>query len=139
MMPSSLEQSCERGERLLVGGGEKFHAPDVVEPGVLRPDAGIIEAGRDRMRLVDLAVAVHQQIGAVAVQHAGAAARDRGRMQPAIETVARGFDAVDFDLRVVEERMEQAHRIGAAADAGDQRIRQPAFRLSASARASRCR
>ena len=40
------------------------------------------------MRLVDLAVVVHQQIGAVAVQHAGPAAGDRGRMQAALR--ARG-------------------------------------------------
>ena len=33
------------------------------------------------MRFLDLAVVVHQQIGAVAVQHAGRAARDRSRVQ----------------------------------------------------------
>ena len=42
-------------------------------------------------------------------------------------SVAGGLDAVDFDALVVEEGVEQAHGIGAAADAGDERIRQPAF------------
>ena len=44
-----------------------------------------------------------------------------------VQSVAGGFDAVDFDGAFVEERMKQAHGIRAAADAGDQRIRQPAF------------
>ena len=48
-------------------------------------------------------------------------------MLAARKAVAGRFDAVDFDRAIVEERMEQAHGIGAAADAGDQRIRQAAF------------
>ena len=91
------------------------------------------------MRLVDLAVLVHQEIGAVAVQHARPAAGDRGGVHAGVEAVAGRLDAEDLDLPLVEERMEQAHRVRAAADAGDERIRQPAFGLPASARASRGR
>ena len=47
---------------------------------MLRSDAGIIEPGGNRMLFLDLAVVVHQQIGAIAVQHAGPAAGDRGRV-----------------------------------------------------------
>src|SRR5262249_31419647 len=67
-------------QRLLVGRREIFHATDVVEPSVFWPDAGIVEAGRNRVRLLDLSVAVHEQVGAVAVQHARLAAGERGRM-----------------------------------------------------------
>ena len=42
---------------------------------------------------------------------------------------ARRLDAVDFDGRIVEKGMEQADGVGAAADAGEQRIRQPALGL----------
>ena len=80
------------------------------------------------MRVLDLAVIVHQQIGAVAVQHARPAARDRGRVQLR-QPVAGGFDPEYFDTGIVEKRMKQSDGIGAAADAGDQRIRQPAFGL----------
>ena len=118
----------ERGERFLVGRGEEFHPAEIGEPGMLRADAGIIEAGRDRMRLLDLAVAVHQEIGAIAVQHAGPPAGDRRRVL-FLQAMTGRLDAVDFDAAVVEERMEQAHGVRAAADAGDQRIRQPAFGL----------
>ncbi len=84
------------------------------------------------MRVLDLAVLVHQQIGAVAVQHAGAAAGNRGGVQLR-QAVARGFDAEDLDRGIVEERMEQAHRVGAAADAGDQRDPAAGLRPPASA------
>ena len=91
-------QQLERRERLVVGRREIGDAAGLVQPGMLRPDAGIIEAGRDRMRVLDLAVVVHQQIGAVAVQHAGPAAGDRGRVQLR-QAVAGRFDAEDFDAR----------------------------------------
>src|SRR3990170_3933975 len=122
-----LAAKLERSHRLVVGGREEFHPAHVVEPSMLWPDAGIIEPGGDRMRFLDLAVVVHQQIGAIAVQHPGPAAGNRGRVLATVETEAGRFHAVDFDPALVEERMEQAHGIGAAANAGDQRIRQPVF------------
>ncbi len=45
------------------------------------------------------------------------------------QSVAAGFDAVNLHLPVVEEIVEQAHRVRAAADAGDQRVGQPSFAL----------
>ena len=97
---------------------------------MLGTDAGIVETRRNRMTLDDLAVIVHQQVGAVAVQHAGAAAGDGSRvlgLGPQAEP--RRLDTVDLDLLVVEERMEQAHGVGAAADGRHQRIRQTALAL----------
>ena len=78
------------------------------------------------MRILDLAVLVHQQIGAIAVQHAGPAAGDRGRVQLR-QPVARRLDAENLDTGIIEERMKQSQRIGAAADTGDQRVRGAAF------------
>ena len=123
-----LGQELEGGERLLVGGRQVGDAADIVQPGMLRADAGIVEAGRDRMRLGDLPVVVLKQVGAVAVQDARPAAGERGRMQAGREAVAGRLDAVDLDVAVVEEGVEQADGVGAAADGGDQRIRQAALR-----------
>ncbi len=89
------------------------------------------------MRFVDLAVFVHQQISAIAVQHAGPAAGDGSGVHAGIEAVAGRLDAENFDPDVVEERMEQAHGVGAATDAGDQRIRQPASASCICSRVSR--
>ena len=89
-----LGAELEGVERLLVGGRHIFDAADVVQPGMLRADAGIVEAGRDRVGLGDLAVAVLQQIGAVAVQDAGAPAVHRGGVAVLdVEAVPAGLDA----------------------------------------------
>ena len=45
-------------------------------------------------------------------------------MLAGLDAVARRLDADHAHLGLVEERMEQADRVGAAADAGDQRVRQ---------------
>ena len=90
---------------------------------MLRADARVVEAGRDRVGLDGLAVLVLEHEGAGAVQHA-ALAGDDGRGVPAgLDAVAAGLEAVDRDVLVVEERGEQADRVGAAADAGRDRVR----------------
>ncbi|ENN84331.1 hypothetical protein RHSP_21270 [Rhizobium freirei PRF 81] len=106
-----------------------FGAADIVQPGVFRADAGIVEASRDRMTFFDLAVAVLQQIGAVAVQHAGRTGGDGCAMLIALQTLAAGFDADDLDAFVIEEGMEDADGVRAAADGRDDEIRQAAFGL----------
>src|SRR3546814_5975583 len=51
------------------------HAADLVQPGMLGADAGVVEAGRDAVRLGDLAVLVLEQIGLVAMEDTGATPR----------------------------------------------------------------
>jgi hypothetical protein len=51
-----------------------------------------------------------------------------------VDAVAGRLDAVELDVGVVEERVEHADRVGAAADAGDDRIGQ-ASRLGEQLRA----
>src|SRR6516225_5796587 len=97
---------------------------------MLWPDARIVEPCGYRMRFLDLSVAVHQQIGTIAVQNAGSATGDRCRVLAAVETASGSFHAVDFDAALVEEGMEQAHGIRTAADAG-----QPPCRCNRTCRA----
>src|SRR5215472_17636392 len=47
-------------ERLAVSDRDVLDTPDVVQPGVLRAYAGIIETGGDRVRVADLPVVVLQ-------------------------------------------------------------------------------
>ena len=79
------------------------------------------------MRLDHLAVRVLEQVGARAVQDAGPAGGHRGGMLPGLDPLARRLDADHPHLGIVEERVEQAHGVRAAADAGDQRVRQAAL------------
>ena len=67
------------------------------------------------------------------MQHARPAGVMRRRVLAGRDAVAAGLDADDPHVAVVEEGVEQADGVGAAADAGDQRVGQAAFRLAASA------
>src|SRR3546814_6712927 len=72
---------------------------------MLGPDAGIVEAGGDRVGVDDLAVVVLQQVGAVAVQHARAAARERCGVLAAGDAVTGRLDAEDAHGLVVADGM----------------------------------
>src|SRR5258708_4109254 len=104
-----LAQKLEGGERLVVGRRYVLHPALLLQPRVLGTDAGIVEAGRDRVRLGDLAFLVLQQISAVAMQHAWSAAGERSGMLAGLDTLAARLDADDAHGLVVEEGMEQAH------------------------------
>src|SRR5205085_4013832 len=94
----------------------------VLEPGMLRADAGIVEAGRHGVGLGDLSVRVLEQISAVAVQDTGTPGAQRCRVPAARESLARGFDADQPDARLADVRMEDSHGVRATADAGDHRV-----------------
>jgi hypothetical protein len=87
-------------ERLGVGDPPTYSArPVSFSQACSGPTPGIVEAGRDRVRLDDLAVLVLQQVGAVAVQHAGAAGGQRGRVAAGVEAVAGRLDADQLHAR----------------------------------------
>ncbi|KAG1391315.1 hypothetical protein G6F59_014930 [Rhizopus arrhizus] len=116
----------ERLQGLFIGDAEVARAAGIGQERMLRADARIVQAGRDRMGFDDLAVVVAQHVGAVAMQHARATGGDRRRMAPGADAITCRFGADDLDLSVVEEGMEQADGIAAAADAGGDRIGQAA-------------
>ena len=76
-MPSVSAEAVEGGERFVVGAGDVLGAAGVAQKRVLRADAGVVEAGGDRVRVEDLAVVVGEQRRARAVQDARAAGAER--------------------------------------------------------------
>ena len=60
------------------------------------------------------------------MQHADRAAADGGGVPAGLDAVAAGLQADQPHLRVVQEGVEDAHRVGPAADAGGDRVGQPA-------------
>ncbi len=112
------------GDGIVVGDGGIFGAALVGEPGVLGADRGIVEARGNRMRGGDLSVFVLQDVGVRALQNAGARAGETLRGAEArgvfaeFFAAAAGFDADHFYVGVSQERVEEADRVGAAADAG---------------------
>ena len=113
-------------QRLVVGDGDVFGAARVLEVGVFGADAGVVQARRDAVGRPDLPVLVLQDVRRRAVQDALAARRQRRRVVLGVDAAPGGLDADQPHARVVDERVEDAHRVGAAADAGDDDIGQAA-------------
>jgi hypothetical protein len=124
-------QALERGQRVGVGARHVAGAPAVLPVGVLGADARIVEAGRDRVRLGDLAdlraLAVREHVRLRAVQDADAAGAERGGVARGLDAVARRLDTDEVHALVGDERREQPGGVGATADARDQRVGQPAL------------
>src|SRR5690606_34713347 len=93
------------------------------------PDARVIQPGRDRVRRRDLASLVLEEVAHRAVQDAGPSGGERRGVAPRLEPRARGLDADQLDTRLVDEGVEDAHRVRAATDAGDDGGREPPLAL----------
>src|SRR5712692_6606100 len=112
----------ERGDRVLVPDRDVVHALEITQEGVLGTYPGIVEPGRDRVRVEDLAVAVLQEVRVRAMKHARAPGHQRGRVLPAPDPRAGGLDPDQGNVLVVEERREHADGVGAASDARDHNV-----------------
>ena len=87
-------EPLERGERLVVGARRgSVAAPGLLPVRVLGPDARIVEAGADRVRVRDLAVRRRQHVALAAVQHADAAGAERRGVAAGRDALARRLDA----------------------------------------------
>ncbi len=73
-----LTQEGEALEGLLVGHGDVLGAAGLLVEGVLRADAGVVEAGGDGVRLPHLASVVLEEVGVGAVEDAGPAVDEGG-------------------------------------------------------------
>ena len=125
-MPSVRVSSPHAVDRLVVRGAQDLQPPGVEESGELRPDARVVEPRRDRVRLDDLAVLVLEQVRARAVQDARRAARERRGVTAAPAPPPRPPHRPGA-CRLADEAGEQADGVGAAADAGDGDVGQPAL------------
>ena len=124
-----MSKLLECGERLGIGRVSVFDAADILEISVFRSDSGIIETGRDRMGQLDLTVGIGEQPGLCALQDTELAALESCGMTLGHDAITAGFDTDHADIFIAEKRMEHADRIGSAANAGDEQIRQAAFAL----------
>src|SRR4029453_18164715 len=115
--PSEIPECLQRS---LVRRTGVFGPAAVAQRRMLGPDARIVEPGRDRMCVDDLTVAVCENGRARTVEN-GCVPRSKRRG-------SGGLDA-DQPHVVSEEAGEDADRVRAAADAGDDDLRQAALRL----------
>src|SRR5207248_5866253 len=100
-------------------------APAVAQPGVLGADAGVVEAGGDRVRVADLPGLVLKEIALATVQHAHLPRRERGGMRAGLEPAPRRLDADQLDAPVAAEGVKEPQGVAPAAHARDARVGQP--------------
>lgn len=120
---------AEGGEGFVVGGVDVFGAANVLEVGVLRADGGVVESGADGVGEFDLAVVIGEEPGFGALEDAEFSALEAGGVFFGFDAFASGFDADHAEVGVIDEGVEEAHGIGAAADAGDEKLGEAAFFL----------
>src|SRR6056297_1282444 len=85
-------------QRFVVGDADVLRTLHVLQPGMLGTNAGIVETGRYRVGMTDLAGFVVEQIGPAAVQYADLPrAQARGVVQSG-QAAAGGLDAVHCDV-----------------------------------------
>ncbi len=126
MMPSVRAHPLERIQRFVIGDGDILGPPDVFEVGMFRADAGIVQARRNAVRRQHLPVIVLKHIRRRPVQDAFAARRQRRRVFARVDAPPRRLHADQPHALVMDKRVENAHRIGPAADTGDNGIGQAA-------------
>ena len=114
-----MGEFLERGQGLGIGGISVFDAAEFLQLRVFGADSGIVEAGGYRVGEFDLAVVIGEQPGFGALQDAETATLEAGGVALRDDAVAAGFHADHADVRVIEERMKQADRVGTATDTGD--------------------
>ena len=119
-------ESIEGGQGVFVEAVGVRDAARVFPIAVLGADARVVEAGGHRVDVARLAIVILHHVAEAAVQHAGLAVAERGGVVAGFRAAAAGFDADESDFFVLDERIEHAGRIAAAADAGDHRIGQAA-------------
>ena len=96
---------------------------------MLRADSGVVKPGGDAVRELNLAILVLQEERASALQYAEFAALESSGVFAVYDTLATRLDTAHRHRLVVEKRVKQADRVRAAADAGDEVIRQSFFLL----------
>src|SRR5262245_3135807 len=118
-------EQAERVEGFLVGDRGVLRPAGVLEPRMLGSHSRVVKARRDRVRRPHLPVLVLDHVGQATVQHPGDTRREWRPVTAAPEAGPGRLDADQPDLRVTEERMEEAQRVRPTADTRHQDVRQP--------------
>ena len=117
-------QILKGADGFLIRDGDIFGPAGIMEPGVLRAHAGIIQAGGDGIHRGDLAVFILAEIALHAVEDTRAAGSHGGGGFRGIHPPAGGLAADKPDGGITDKVIEAADSVAAAAYTGDDRVRQ---------------
>ena len=122
-------QIFESIDCLFIGYGNILGSADIVEIGVLRADAGIVEACGDRINGCDLAELILAEIRLHAVEDSELARIDRSSRLKGIDPPAGSLAADEVYLFVFNIVIERSDGIRTAAAACENIIRKASFLL----------
>jgi hypothetical protein len=91
---------------------------------MLGSDARIVQAGADRVRFLDLAALVTQDVALRAMENSDPAGGEGRRVTVALDAVSSGLDAVEPHARVGEEAAKEPDGVRPSAHARDCRVGQ---------------
>ena len=113
--------------RFVIGHGNIFRTPDIVEVCVFGTDTGIVKSCGNGVNGCDLTVFILAEIGLHPVEEADSAGIDGCRRFKGVNASACRFAANQTNARIFDEMIEAADGVGASAHTGDNGIGQPAF------------
>ena len=105
--------------RFIIGHGHVLRASDIMQIGMLRSNAGIIQTCRDGIYRCDLSIFILTEIRLHAVEDAETARSDRRSGQRRIHALAGCLTADQLHFLIFDEIIESTHGIAAAAHAGN--------------------
>src|SRR6185312_1654548 len=98
--PFVMAQCMECFQSLLIGYSEIFGTSAVLEPGMLRTYARVIQACRNGMCFDDLPILILDEVSAIAVQHARSSLRQGGGMLIRLHPVSGCFHSDHPDAAI---------------------------------------
>src|SRR5690606_34410584 len=104
----------KRLQGLVIGDGDILRAAAVFQPSVLRPHTGVVQPGRNGVRLHDLTIFVLNDIRSVAMQYTDLPGVERGSVTAGFDTVAGSFNTYQLHAVVADVRVENTHGVGTA-------------------------
>src|SRR6187399_952249 len=99
-------------------------AAGLAQPGVLGAYRCVVQAGRDGVGQLDVAVTVLQHVAAGALQHTGGPSGEARSVLPRFDAAPAGLDAHETNAPIRNEGIEDPHGVTAPANAGDHDGRQ---------------
>src|SRR5207244_2184855 len=129
--PFQSGAEVETVERFGVGDACVFHSAAIFPVTVLGADTRIVESCGNRVDRLRLSVGILKHVAVTAVEHARLAMAQAGGMFARSVAPAACLHPNQFDPGIANERSEHSGRIAAAADAGDDYVRQSAILLEA--------
>ncbi|KAH3670515.1 hypothetical protein OGAPHI_001030 [Ogataea philodendri] len=117
-----LRKQTEPFQGLRVGSSNKLHTAQVLPGRKLGSNTRIVQSGRNRVSVVDLAVRVLQNVRLDSVENTRLSGSQRGRVSVCVQSVSSSLDSQKLDAAVFLERREHTGGVRASTNARNNKV-----------------